>query len=438
MNKRKDSVPETDPGRNIHFREGTLSAEPGLRCPSSFEQGFLYSIYPRAFSNEGTLDAVLPHLDRLVNLGACGLWFLPLHPVGLLARKGSLGSPYSIRNYQELDPAYGTVEGFARLVQEAHDRGLKVILDFVANHAAHDHHLLSSHPEYFHHDDQGHPTQRVSDWSDIVDWNFESPEVSDYLIQSGSFWMREVGLDGFRCDVAGMVPLKFWNRFREAIAEVHPEPFLLAEWQDALHHVSAFNASYDWHVFRTMREVAQGKASLSTLEQSFTDWTTNFPKRAIPLRFLENHDENRVMSYLNAKRLPAYAAVAFLSGGLPLIYNGQEIGAKHRPSLFEADPIPWEADYDPKVERTYQSIFELARDPLWGVGNDTVPFQLEGAFGIRRSREGALGVLLANMGTSPIQLTRPEPDRSWSVLLGPEEERFDLLPGEVWIGRSDR
>lgn len=436
--------PEHQSVDGVDLHRGAFAAAAGLAPPSAFMSGALYSVYPRAFSRAGTLAAVQDDLPRIAGLGACAVWLLPVHPIGELGRKGSVGCPYSVRDYRAVDPALGTVDDLRALVRAAHDHGLRVLIDLVANHAANDHPLAETHPHWISRDAEGRPRRRYADWSDVADWNFDEPEAFAHLLESAVGWVRDVGIDGFRCDVAGMVPLAFWRALHERLLEVNPEHFMLAEWQNAEHHTVAFHASYDWVLYRALRDTALGRTSASAVSRALVSWSDNFPARALPLRFLENHDEPRALAVFGRERLAAFAAVAFLSGGLPLIYNGQEAGAVHRPSLFEAEPIVWPAE-ETGWTRLYRELLELQRggDP-WGPGAVTpvTTDQPEGV--VAFTRGGERGVLLANLGRQPlvvrcaggaghryrVRFSRACEVSSWS----PAAETVTLAPGAVWVG----
>ena len=411
MNRDQDRTetfpPEADATEGVHLRGGAFREAEALAPPAAFLRGALYCIYPRAFTPEGTLAAAAAKLDHVAALGASAIWLLPIHPVGAEGRKGSLGSPYAIRDYRAVDPALGTMGDLRRLVRAAHERGLRVLLDFVANHAANDHVLAPSHPEWFARDEDGRPARRVPGWTDVADWRHQEPGVADYLIESASFWIREADVDGFRCDVAGMVPAGFWLEFHRRLQALRTDHFLLAEWQDARLHAVAFHASYDWLLYRALRDTALGKVSAAAVTAALDAWRRNFPKQALPVRFLENHDEPRAVAVFGRARIPAYAAVAFLSGGMPLLYNGQELGLEHRPSLFEREPIPWDRPGD-EFLRLYREWIALQRGGgPWAPG-EAVPVetdQPETVVAFRRPAETGDGLVVANLGRHPETVT---------------------------------
>ncbi len=257
---RAPEPPEHGSEHGIHLHEGRFCDAVALAPPQWALRGALYSIYPRAFSPEGTLAAIVPRLGRIAELGASALWLLPIHPIGVEARKGTRGSPYAVRDYRAVDPALGTLDDLRRLVDAAHERGLKVIIDFVANHAAPDHVLAGEHPEWLARDGRGRATRRVAEWTDVVDWRFDAEGAAEYLAESAAYWVREAGIDGYRCDVAGMVPRALWGEVHRRLAAIRPDHFLLAEWQDPELHTIAFHASYDWALYRAVRDTVRRRA----------------------------------------------------------------------------------------------------------------------------------------------------------------------------------
>ena len=444
--------PETGSRDGVCLRGGSYRDAEALAAPPAYRAGALYSIYPRAFSAAGTLAAILPELDRIAGLGVAALWLLPIHPVGREGRKGSRGSPYAIRDYRAVDPALGTLDDLRRLTDGAHRRGIAVLIDLVINHAAIDPVMRADHPEWFAVDADGLPTRRVSDWSDVADWRHGAPGAAEYLVESAAYWVREAGIDGYRCDVAGMVPASVWNAVHERLGALRPDHFMLAEWQDPALHTVAFHASYDWVLYRALKDVALGRAPARAAAAALTAWGENFPAAALPLRFLENHDEPRAVAIFGRLRLPAYAAVAFLSGGLPLLYNGQEIGAVGRPSLFEAEPIDWSRPGG-DTGRLYRGLLALQeRSDPWGPGPAAVVGTDRAEAVVAFTREGASrrGLVVANLarGEVAVRLTGKDAGGPFRRIAGefaaagPDTVEgggvIRLAAGEAWIGEGTR
>ncbi|MBE0663137.1 MAG: alpha-amylase [Bacteroidales bacterium] len=302
----------------------------------------IYEVNIRQFTPEGTFNAFREHLPRLKNMGVNILWMMPITPIGELNRKGSLGSYYSVKDYMAINPEFGTFDDFRQLVDEAHSMGMYVIIDWVANHTAWDNKLVHEKPEWFTRDSLGNMVSPF-DWSDVVQLNYEVPEVWDYMIDALIFWVKEADVDGFRCDVAFMVPTEFWNRARKELDQVKPV-FMLAEAEVPEHHEFAFDMSYGWAMHRVMNEVAAGKKNANHLDSMIRVNQEKFPPEAILMQFTSNHDENSWAATEHTRLgegLLTFAVLTTTIPGMPLIYNGQEASMNKMLAFFEKDEIDW-------------------------------------------------------------------------------------------------
>ncbi len=314
----------------INFAKGWHSGQP------------LYEVYLRAYSEQGGFNGLTDDLDRLQDLGIKTIWLMPIHPIGIEGRKGSWGCPYSVQDYHAVGEEYGTLEELRTLVSEAHNRGMKLILDVVINHSANDHISMEEHPDWFMRDEDGNFIREVADWSDITDWNHDSEGARNYLISALNFWIDDVGIDGYRCDVAGMVPNDFWTDAIAQIRERRPDAFMLAEWEDPWILDTGFDAGYDWNLYHRMKDHVHGEITLDSLWSAIQQKHHSYPEGKLPMRFIENHDEPRAAEAFGWPGLKPYAALIFTLPGIPLLYNGEEIGETHKPSLFEKETIDWE------------------------------------------------------------------------------------------------
>ncbi|MBU1651602.1 hypothetical protein KKA00_05240 [bacterium] len=317
----------------------------------------LLEIYTRAYSPEGTFKALEEDLPELQRAGLNNLWLMPIHPIGDAGRKGEMGCPYSVKDYFEAAEEYGTMEDFASLVNAAHDLGMRVIIDMVINHSANDHVEMENHPDWYFHDSTGTFSREVADWWDVTDWNFDNHEVWDYLEAALLYWVMDYNVDGYRCDVAGMVPDGFWQRVIPNVREIKPDFYMLAEWDTPQMAVNGFNSDYDWTLYHKMAAHRNSEASLEDVWSAVEKYQNDYPQDFFPLRFIENHDQERAYAVFG-DTYRAYASLIFTLPGIPLIYNGQEIGADHKPSLFEREPIDWEAG-DEKILKTYQRLIDM-------------------------------------------------------------------------------
>ena len=314
----------------------------------------IYSVYVRNHTPEGTFRAVIPDLDRIRALGTDIIWFLPIHPIGVEGKKGTLGCPYANRDYRSVNPAYGTMDDFKELVREIHTRGMKCMIDVVYNHTSPDSTLYHEHPDFFYRNADGKPGNKMGDWSDVIDLDYRNKALWDYQIESLKFWAGIV--DGFRCDVASFVPLEFWRAAREAVRAVNPAAIWLAE---TVHQsfgclaryrgvrseldydmYEAFDLEYEYDIREAFDKYLQGKIVLSHYLDMLNFQEAIYPANYNKLRFLENHDQPRIASYLwTEAALKNYTAMLYFLKGTTLIYAGQEFESEHLPSLFEKEPI---------------------------------------------------------------------------------------------------
>ena len=314
----------------------------------------IYSIYVRNHTPEGTFRAVIPDLDRIRALGTDIIWFLPIHPIGVSGKKGTLGCPYANRDYRSVNPAYGTMDDFKALVREIHARGMKCMIDVVYNHTSPDSTLYHEHPDFFYHGADGKPGNKMGDWSDVIDLDYHNPDLWAYQIESLKFWAGIV--DGFRCDVASFVPLAFWKAARKAVSEVNPDCIWLAETVHQsfgclarAHSVpseldydmyEAFDMEYEYDIREAFDKYLQGSIALSHYLDMMNFQEAIYPANYNKLRFLENHDQPRICSYVTDEQaLRNYTAMLYFLKGTTLLYAGQEFENDHLPSLFEKEPI---------------------------------------------------------------------------------------------------
>lgn len=335
--------------------------------PEWSKNATVYQINTRQFTPEGTFRAAERELPRLKDLGADILWLMPVHPIGEVNRKGRLGSPYAVRDYFGVNPEFGDLDDLRNFVGVAHDLGMKVILDWVANHTAWDNALVTEHPEWYLRDWKGDfcPTPWW-DWDDIIDLDYATPELREYMTGAMTYWVREVDVDGFRCDVAGFVPTDFWENVRAELDEIKPV-FMLAEWESKDLHAAAFDMTYSWHWNDTLHRICSGALDCSALEVYYAWNDKHWPPEAMRMLFVSNHDKNAwegTEFEQFGDGLEAAIVLSVISEGMPLIYNGQEAGHDKRLEFFESDPIRW-AEH-PNAE-LYRRLFSLkhTNTALW-------------------------------------------------------------------------
>lgn len=303
----------------------------------------IYEVNVRQYTPEGTFNAFAANLPRLKDLGVKILWFMPIQTIGEKERKGTLGSYYSIRNYTEVNKEFGTLDDFRNVVKQAHDQGMKVILDWVANHTSRDNVWMDEHPDWHVRDSLGN-IPVLYDWTDIGELNYDNADMRAEMIRSMMFWVREADIDGFRCDVAGEVPTDFWVTAKDSLKTLKADIFMLAEAEKPELNEQAFDAFYAWDFHHKMNMVAQGKENADSLRLSLNRMKERFSKTAIPMYFTSNHDENS-WNGTEFERMgeaaKTFAALTYMLPGMPLIYSGQEVGFNRRLQFFEKDSIDW-------------------------------------------------------------------------------------------------
>lgn len=321
----------------------------------------LYEVNLRQYSQSGSFKEFEKHLPRLRELGVGILWFMPIHPIGELNRKGTLGSYYSIKDYFDVNPEHGTLDDFKSLVKKIHEEGMFVILDWVGNHTSWDNPLAAEHPDWYTKDSSGNFIPPVADWADVIDLNYDNMEMREYMISALKFWVEECDIDGYRCDVAGMVPMDFWNKAREELDNIKPV-FMLAEDDKPDHHEKAFDMTYSWELHHYFNQVARGEKKAGIIRDYFEFEKMIYSSNAFRMRFTSNHDENS-WNGTEYERMgdaaETFAALTFVIPGQPLIYSGQEAAYNKRLDFFEKDPIKW-ADH--KISNLYSSLTQLKKN----------------------------------------------------------------------------
>ena len=355
----------------VAFVFGSLAgmADPGLSSrharssPQWLRDGLIYEVFPRDFSPAGNLNGVTARLDDLKDLGVTVVWLMPLHPIGEKARKGQYGSPYSIRDYYAIDPQYGTVDDLKHLVAEAHARGMKVIMDLVANHTAWDS-VMMAHPEFYKQDKNGKIVPPVPEWTDVAGLNYTNQQLRQYMIAMLKYWIKSCDIDGFRCDVASMVPTDFWEQARAELEKSKPDIMLLAEASKADLLEKAFDIDYAWPMLGTLNNIMLRGAPASDIERTWKENRREFPQGSLHMRISDDHDEPRAVARYGLRGALAASALMFTLDGVPLLYNGMEVGDATEsgdPALFDKLTIFWQPKDRPPMRRTYRDLATLRK-----------------------------------------------------------------------------
>jgi len=355
-----------------------VSDEKTTPVPDWSYNATIYEVNVRQYTREGTFKAFEQHLPRLKEMGIKILWFMPIYPISSEKRLGTLGSYYSIADYKNVNPEFGTLEDFKALVDKCHEMGFKVMLDWVANHTGWDHVWIKDHKDWYSQDANGNIIiPPATNWQDVADLNFDNQDMRAEMIDAMSFWVREFDVDGFRCDYAIGVPLDFWETAREALEKIKPV-FMLAEDDKSMAFMKyAFNANYGWNLYHNMNKIALGTYSPDGLISYFKNLQTKYPGNTYPLHFIDNHDENSWNGTVEERLGQAQHSMLvliFTAPGMPLIYSGQEANLNKRLQFFEKDEIDWSSLTN---ERLISKLVNLKLDhpALWnGEMGGTVEF----------------------------------------------------------------
>ena len=343
--------------------DAAIATQPARHSPAWLTSGVVYEIFPRAFSQEGNLRGVTKRLDALKSLGVNVLWLMPIHPSGQLNKKGTLGSPYAVRDYYAIDPSYGTKDDLRQLVQEAHRRQMKVIIDIVANHTSWDS-VTMSHPDFYKHDKAGHITYPY-DWTDVAALNYANPKLRRYMIDMLLYWIKDFDLDGYRCDAAAELPTDFWEQARLELEGEKPDIMMLAEASKPELLRSAFDIDYAWPLMATLNNVFLHGEPASAVRATCQQQQALFPKGALHMRVSDDHDELRAMERYGMQGTLAVSALLFTLDGVPLLYNGMEVGdttESREPALFEPLKVMWDFSRQrPEFSKFYAAMLPFRK-----------------------------------------------------------------------------
>jgi glycosidase len=326
-------------------------------------------VFPRSFSSEGNINGVTSGLDRLKALGVTVVWLMPIHPVGQLKKLGVNGSPYAVRDYYAIASDYGTKEDLRHLVNEAHRRDMKVILDMVADHTSFDS-VMMAHPHYYKHDKDGHLISPHG-WNDVAALDYSNPALRQYMIDVLIYWVKGFGVDGYRCDAAEEVPTDFWEQARSALDQLNPDILMLAEASkpELLH--SAFQIDYAWPLLFKLDDVVMHGAPASDLRKTIEQQQATFPEQALHMTISDDHDEARAIVRYGVPGALAASALMFTMDGVPLLYNGMEAAdaaPSSGPALFETLKIYWQgSQIHPEFQQFYDFMipFRKQHPALW-------------------------------------------------------------------------
>ncbi|MFY1045984.1 alpha-amylase family glycosyl hydrolase [Chryseobacterium sp. GP-SGM7] len=339
-----------------------------ITTPEWVKNATLYELNIRQFSKEGNFVAVKKQIPRLKKMGIDIIWLMPIHPIGEVHRKGTLGSYYSVKDYYAINPEFGTEDDFRELVKAVHNEGMYVIIDWVANHTSWDNELVEKHPDWYMKSRKNtFQSTRWRDYDDIIEFDYKNSDLRKYMTEALKYWIKEFDIDGYRCDIASFVPIDFWENARKELDSIKPV-FMLAEADDKELHRKAFDSTYNWNLWNILHLIATQNLSVKTLTEAYlAEHVSIFPKDGIRMNFVDNHDKNswEGNQFSNfGVALKAVIVFNVMMDGIPLVYSGQEAGLDRSLEFFEKDPIDW---IKHENEKLYTQLFTLKHknQALW-------------------------------------------------------------------------
>jgi glycosidase len=403
----------------------------------------IYEVNVRQYTKEGTFKAFATHLPKLKELGVDILWFMPIHPIGKLKRKGELGSYYSISDYRGVNPEFGTLDDFKSLVDAAHDLDMLVMIDLVAGHTAWDHSWISTHPEWYLKDDLGNIIPPNPDWTDVAGLNFENKDMLQALENDMAYWVAEVGIDGYRCDAAYNISIPFWKK---AIARLNSiKPVVMLAESDGNHKggyplIELFELSYDWPGHAVLNQIAKGELKASDLEKHLLSVQQKYSPEHSVMSFTTNHDENSWNGTVFERLGDAaeiMSVLTYIMPGTPLIYSGQEYGLDKRLAFFEKDFIP-------KKASSYMALFtklntlKKTSDALdVGKGGADINFlenENTDVIALSRNKGDDTLIFVGNLSNVPQQISLAD-NGTYRDVFTEEEVQINRLNLEPWAYR---
>ena len=418
--------------------------------PVNLRNWQFYQIFIRQFSSPHDFKGAIPKLPYVKSLGTDCIQLVPFHPIGVFRRKGTVGSPYSIKDYYSVDSLNGNLEDFKTFLEEAHRLGMKVLMDIVFNHTSHDANYTKTHPDWYYQDDLGNFQNRVGDWWDIADLKIEgNQELQDELLNVLTYWVKQ-GIDGFRCDVAPLIPLEFWAKARKELSILNPNLLWVAEsvhrsfikyLRDLGYEASSdgeiyqvFDICYDYDIFDHFENYLLGKEPLQTWVDNLLDQEMIYPKNYVKYRYLENHDFKRIASYATTNtQLRNFNAMLFLLRGSVFLFNGQELGIAHHPNLFEIDEVDWNTNDEANLTSLIKTLSKFKKatgyinDPMniEVLGNDVIKIEYK-QLGGKRTVTG-----IFNLGKTPQAVETQVKGKN--VLTGQEIDETEITVDEPLI-----
>lgn len=374
------------------------------------ENSVIYEANIRQYSPHGKFESFTKYIPRLKDLGIKVIWVMPIHPIGVKDRKEGLGSYYSIKDYRGVNPEFGNLADFKKLVQTAHDNGIYVIMDWVANHTSRDHAWVTEHPDWYTKDKDG-KILAPFDWTDVAELNYDNKEMRKAMVADMQYWLKEADVDGFRCDVAGEVPVDFWDDAVKQLKAVKPV-FMLMEAEKPELMKNAFDMAYGWESHHLMNDIAQGKKTVKDWDDYMKKRDTVWQKDDFTMYFTSNHDENS-WNGTEYERMgdavETFAALTYVVPGMPLVYNGQEYDFKERLKFFVKDTITKNKGH---MYPVYEKLGKLKNEnPALNGGKNAASYKRLATsddvhiLAFERERNGKKVLFIANLSKAPVEFT---------------------------------
>ena len=409
------------------------------------KDAIIYEVNIRQYTPEGTFSAFQKHLPRLKDMGVSILWLMPITPISKKGMKGTLGSYYACSSYTKINPEYGTEADFLNLVDAAHALGIKVIIDWVANHTGREHEWMTLHPEWFTRNEAGAFTER-NGWDDVVDLNYANSAMRAALISAMQYWVRECKIDGFRCDMAHLVPLDFWIEARKAVETIQPL-YWLAECEEVEYH-RVFDTTYAWALMHASEKLSKQEVGMHEVYNVLHQYA-QYPQGASKLLFTSNHDENSWNGTEYEKfgvAAKAWAVFTQTWKGIPLIYSGQELPNKKRLAFFDKDQIEWAGWSEISgvaLHSFYKTLSEFRKAHAAITNGETfnLPVAENGVMAYLRYDEASLVLVVLNLSAQHhrIQLSHEKLNGTFTNVFSgfsfpfANNVPFELMPGDYFV-----
>ncbi len=413
--------------------------------PAMMENSVIYEANIRQYSPEGTFNAFAKDIPELKKLGVKVIWIMPIHPIGLKDRKEGLGSYYSIKDYRGVNPEFGKIDDFKQLVKTAHDNGIYVIMDWVANHTARDHAWIDEHPEWYNKDKDGKIIAPF-DWTDVAELNYDNKEMRKAMIADMQYWLKEADVDGFRCDVAAEVPVDFWEQATPELNKVKPV-FMLMEAEKPEYMKKAFDMAYGWESHHLMNDIAKGKKTVKDWDAYMVKRGKEWEKDDFTMYFTSNHDENswngtEYERMGSPEAVEAFAALTYTVPGMPLIYNGQEYDFKERLKFFVKDTL---VKNKGRMYNVYEKLGKLKNEnPALNGGKNAASYKRlvtsadDKVLAFEREKNGSKIIFIANLSKGAVKLNAPLDGTYTNYMNGKKVTlekgaEVNFNPWEYWI-----